>query len=49
MKALKHATLTRLADVVQAGSVSLCVHGHHGDGVAGVWKKFLQDGCGGAL
>lgn len=46
---LSHVTLTGLAGVGQTGSVSLSVHGDHGDLVAGVRQKFLQDGGGGAF
>lgn len=41
--------LTGLPGVGQAGSVSLSVDRHHGDGVAGVGVEFIQHRDGGAL
>lgn len=41
--------LTGLPGVGQAGSVSLGVDRHHGDGVAGVGVEFIQHRDGGAL
>ena len=41
--------LTGLAVVGEAGSVSLGVDGHHGDGVLGVREQLVQQHLGGAL
>lgn len=45
----RQKSLTGLAVVRQARSVSFSVDRNHGDGVASVWKQFVQNGGGGAL